>query len=351
MAANGQAYHWCATWNNYTEDDLDKMQTFMEDKVIRGIIGKEVGHTGTPHLQMYMHMKKKITMGGLKRFSEKIHWEIMRGTPLQAWEYCEKQEVYYTKGDKPRGTTAEDLVERIKSNTISEHELVELSTPHQLRRLQTLYHLSVPERSDFHGIHWICGAPGSGKSRLAHQYRDMYSVNSLNSKWFDGYHGEYAMLIDDLRASNWPLAWLLRLADRYPLRVEIKGGHTNFNAKVIIVTVCELPENVYSGENMLQLTRRIKLLTNFDTMTTIDYTQTVPVTLHRTDLIIHNGVPTALSDISAEGTQIDAACASSHGTSSELRSEESGGRDRDRGSDQDLYVPGDCDFDITALEH
>ena len=50
---------------------------------------------------------------------------------------------------------------------------------------------------------------------------------------------------------------MLALLDRYEMRIELKGGHRQFLAKLIIITSNQHPQGLYGHESILQLLRRI----------------------------------------------------------------------------------------------
>lgn len=54
--------------------------------------------------------------------------------------------------------------------------------------------------------------------------------------WFDGYMGQKRVVLDDYRSYHLPFNFLLRLLDRYPIQVPVKGGYVNFIPEEIIVT-------------------------------------------------------------------------------------------------------------------
>ncbi len=87
-------------------------------------------------------------------------------------------------------------------------------------------------------LHILWGEAGSGKSRHVWELdAEVYPVPNPNggSLWFDGYVGQDVVLLDDFY--GWcPLHLLLKMADRYPLQVPIKGGHTEFVAKSLYIT-------------------------------------------------------------------------------------------------------------------
>ncbi len=113
-------------------------------------------------------------------------------------------------------------------------------------------------------VYWLWGPTGSGKTRYAvEQAGDEYWISN-HSEWFDGYWGQKCVIIDDLRSGTYKFSFLLRLLDRYPMMVQIKGGWEVWHPEVIYITAPERPEKVFinreTGEtwdSIDQLIRRI----------------------------------------------------------------------------------------------
>ena len=108
------------------------------------------------------------------------------------------------------------------------------------------------------------GPSGSGKSRYVwEQHPDLYTLDppqcSNQSVWFDGYDGQDVLLIDDF--DGWlSYKFLLRLLDRYPLRVQYKGGSIPLLATKIYITSTESPSDWYPHrEEVVELERRIHM--------------------------------------------------------------------------------------------
>lgn len=81
--------NWCFTLNNYTEKDISSIDLII-DKYNKIIIGKEIGACGTPHLQGYIEFKSKLRPSSLK-LTNRIHWEKAKGTLLDNFNYCSKE--------------------------------------------------------------------------------------------------------------------------------------------------------------------------------------------------------------------------------------------------------------------
>ena len=114
-------------------------------------------------------------------------------------------------------------------------------------------------------IKWYWGPPGTGKSHAAFAELDDPYVCMSSGKWWEGYDGHENVIIDDIRSSFCKFDELLRILDRYEHRIECKGGSRQLLAKNIIITSCFSPYNIYdTGENILQLVRRIDEIREFD---------------------------------------------------------------------------------------
>lgn len=84
------------------------------------VIGKEVGESGTPHLQGYIQLKKKSRLAGVKKIiGNRCHIEQCRGTPKENRDYCTKDKQFVEFGQlTPQGrrTDLDELVEDITTN-------------------------------------------------------------------------------------------------------------------------------------------------------------------------------------------------------------------------------------------
>lgn len=101
LTNRSQAKHWCLTINNPSDVDI---ANFITSRAAASyyILGREKAPTTqTPHLQCYIAFLQKKTLSSLKKSWPTAHFEIMRGTPQEASDYCKKDEDYEEYGSLP----------------------------------------------------------------------------------------------------------------------------------------------------------------------------------------------------------------------------------------------------------
>lgn len=88
------ALYWCFTLNNFTEEEFDNLHKICKEKG-KFIIGKEVGSSGTPHLQGFISCHKKERMPEVAK-NKRIHWELAKAGEEANKKYCGKDGNYVT---------------------------------------------------------------------------------------------------------------------------------------------------------------------------------------------------------------------------------------------------------------
>lgn len=109
---------WVFTLNNWTEGEQQLLADLLNsDHVSYGIIGREQGEQGTPHLQGYVIFSDAKTFNQAKSLlGGRCHIELSKGTPSQAATYCKKEgdfDEYGELPDKSQGKRSD--WERLKS--------------------------------------------------------------------------------------------------------------------------------------------------------------------------------------------------------------------------------------------
>lgn len=232
--------------------------------------------TGTPHLQGFVSFTNPRAFRAVKRLfaNDSIHLDICRGTPEQCIAYCSKRESadervpfveYGTRPSGPGQGARSDLSEigaRLKSGATLKS--VAQDFPGDFMRYSSGFikfqALFQPSRNHKTKVMWFYGSTGTGKSMAARDRFPEAYWKSPNHQWWDGYDGVSDVVVDDYRCGFCPFNELLRLFDRYPLQLQVKGASVQFNARNIVITAPHRPEIMWSGrtgENLAQLLRRI----------------------------------------------------------------------------------------------
>jgi len=108
---------------------------------------------------------------------------------------------------------------------------------------------------------WFYGEAGSGKSRTARQQYPGAYIKNCN-KWWDGYQGQEAVIIDDVDTTHSCLGHHFKLwADRYAFQAEVKGGSRMIRPKAVVITSQYHPNQIWQDEETLAaINRRFKLV-------------------------------------------------------------------------------------------
>lgn len=121
--------------------------------------------------------------------------------------------------------------------------------------------LTKPVWRDGVKVIWLYGPTGRGKSHLLATIARSPGVDAYwkpTGAWFEGYSGELYIFMDDFRAGDMQFSDLLKLCDKFPLRVPIKGSSAWVEAVYVFITTPQEPEITYNEhEDIGQLMRRI----------------------------------------------------------------------------------------------
>lgn len=268
---------WVFTLNNWTEEEYGGIIQAIEQAKY-GIVGKEVGEEGTPHLQGYIYFKNAKTFAACKTAlgTQRVYLAWAKGNSLQNRVYCSKQGDFYEHGDRPltqeeKGVKGlaryEEALQAAKEGRVEDIPADMLTRYYSTyKRVAVDYARHTEFEDDVTGI-WWWGEPGTGKSFKARQdYPNAYIKNS--NKWWDGYRPleHDSAIIDDFDCAG--LGHLLKIwADRYPFVAEVKCGTLFIRPKKIIVTSNYTIDEIFKDDAMLAkaIKRRFRV-THFNNM-------------------------------------------------------------------------------------
>lgn len=279
MPAKQRGRLWCWTLNNYSGDERGVLGlAFGTGDIQYACYQPERGENGTPHLQGFMCTRDRLTRTALKRILgvNRIHLEIMRGTSAEAIAYCQKDEsrdrdagfAFCEFGDRAtvpgrsgQGTRSD--LDEFSQRVLAGEPLAEVAEAmpstyvQNYRGFESLRRLVVhkPRVVDPDGVLvpprvlWFWGPTGGGKTRTACREAAGKSIfwKMADNQWFDTYDQQDVMIMDDFRTSWFKFGFLLRLLDAYPLVLEIKCNHVQFNTNFIIITAPKPPQEMYSS--------------------------------------------------------------------------------------------------------
>lgn len=256
--------NWCFTLNNYEDYEIEEIRSW---DCIYVLFGYETcPTTGTPHLQGYVQWKNDRHLGGLKKLNTSISWRIAEGNYEQNYKYCTKDGKFEEYGQPRKNQGKRSDIENVKQmvhDGKSMEEICNEATSYQSMRMAELMLKYKKPTAMTRNVVWLWGPSGTGKTRWAWEnYPDAVQIEIQNN-FIMGYDGEESVIIDDIRRQDLRINLLLRMLDRYPMNIPIKGGHRAWNAKNIIITCPDPPENFCWKEDAKQLVRRCTEIKNF----------------------------------------------------------------------------------------
>lgn len=279
---------WVFTINNPTDDDTERLENLQCRYLV---YGPEVGKKGTPHYQGYVVLRNQRYLKGLKKLLPRA-WLAPRSpksSPKQARQYIVGP---WSNGKKSKPANPDviergEIPEQGKRNDIQklnqdirlgkrgrplweEHSVVCAKYPKyvdQMVRFDDEERAMVQYESGqkpYVAVLW--GDSDCGKTRYAydkHGCRNIYKHKcgdgSKGAIWFDNYHGQPVIILDDF-VGQIPLTYLFQLLDRYPTFMQVKGSTVWRLATHIYITSNKPPEEWYP----LEPQQRVALFRRFD---------------------------------------------------------------------------------------
>lgn len=246
--------YWLFTLNNPTIS-YEELEKLFGKECSYYIFQLEKGESGTPHYQGYCEFFAKKRLEALSNWKLLAHWERRMGTATDCERYCSKEDGRidgpWTKGiiSKGQGNRSDlDELKRSLDEGKNQLEIAELHWASWLRyRNSITSYLQLRnsgERKWKTKVTIIIGEPGTGKSKWCSENFEKAYWKDPENEFFCGYDGHETIILDDFY--GWlRYATMLRLMDRYPLLLNVKGSKVQCLAKNLIITSNTEPETWY----------------------------------------------------------------------------------------------------------
>lgn len=241
---DNKAKKWCLTLNNYDEEQFLEAEAFAISFCTYGIIGEEVGESGTPHLQMFFHTKKPERFSAIKKHFPSAHIERGKGGCYQNFQYCSKDGKFHEYGQRPAmpKSIGKDWKTMLVSAMAGHWDRIEPGDLVQHGgKLQKACELmrAAEEHKPRHKLHNILysGPTGVGKSCVLTLFPGLVYAKP-EGKWWPNYRGQPIVYWEDVEPEDFTgqaRMWK-RLLDHYVQQTESKGGHVYSTPKVVYLT-------------------------------------------------------------------------------------------------------------------
>ena len=261
---------WCLT---IADEDTWRALVDIDEHVwpedVRFLIGQfELGDSGFEHFQAYLELVRPQRFSWIKNWlgDDTVHCEIAAGSAGQNIAYCSKEpriEGPWTYGEPSAGQGSRTDIDGVKDLIDAGFDDLAVAGTYfatwcRYHRGFDKYRQAVATRLSREGreppvvtVFW--GGSGTGKSHRAFAEASpgawWFSPPTCKGGpcWFDGYEGQPDVVIDDFDGECIPLQLWLRLLDKWPLQLAVKGGFVPCQFQRIWITSNVKPEDWYAA--------------------------------------------------------------------------------------------------------
>lgn len=231
--------NWVFTINNFTEDDIKKVEALADHREVHRIIAeKEHLNEGTPHIQGYVSfVVAKYRMAVEEFLGGRAFLEPAKGGYKRNVEYCSKEGNVFVCRNCGEATEKISLELLTRTRSMNQWEIREkypLIWFNYRNRLITdqmeeaLLHVSNWDGDLKQKNVWLWGKAGVGKSTWASKHvRYINQYKKSCNKWWDGFNClmHKCVIIEDFPVNGQMFAQHLKIwSDRYFFMGECKGS-------------------------------------------------------------------------------------------------------------------------------
>lgn len=273
LGKNTKSNGFCFTLNNYSDSDLERCHNISVNPLVRYmVVGKEVGESGTPHLQGYIYFHSRIVFDTVRKLLPPCHIIVAKGDAQSNFEYCSKDGEFEETGDRPvsqkrKGQLGKEFWDH-QLQLAKKGRICECDSKLQITHFSSLNAISaryapMPANLTAPDNLWYYGPTGTGKSFKARSDNPGAYLKMCN-KWWDGYQSEDVVIIEDFDKIHSVLGHHLKIwGDCYAFPAEIKGSKLNLRPAKLIVTSNYHPSEIWTDPSTLEPILRRYVVTEF----------------------------------------------------------------------------------------
>lgn len=268
-AANVVSRSFCFTSFLASDVAIEELRALLVTHASVAVVGLEICKTTSrPHLQGVMSLRVPMRVNAVRGFLPVgTHVEVCRSLK-NSIEYCRKEgRVVIDLGGSRVGQGHRSdldglydlLLEGGVSAAVAARHHGVIKYPGGCR-LVCSSKPSPPRRDVKCFCYW--GPTGTGKSYRSHlgdagNIFDIVAVVARGPVWFDGYHGQSILVLEEMHGQL-DFQLLLRLLDLYPLTVNTKGGTVGAHWTEVRLTSNFPPWEWYPDRDFAPLQRRLE---------------------------------------------------------------------------------------------
>ena len=254
--------------------DLDKVSSQLEHHSFIVYSLETAPTTGKKHIQGYIQLTNSRNYEWLwnyfnlsfNRSLVKFHVEPARGSADDNITYISKETnptMYGTPKKPGERTDLLQVREHLKQNPKDLKRMIlnDVSNYQAMKYAENLQKYLFEHRDPKNPpvVYWIYGSAGTGKTKVVYDsFDDICNVSDFH--WLGtGYTQNECFLLDDFRESDMSFQKLLKIIDRYPYTMPVKGSSVPLNSPYIIITSPKSVANTFTQteEELQQIHRRL----------------------------------------------------------------------------------------------
>jgi len=277
-------FNYIFTYNNYTNEGEEALKQWLALNAKYAVYGHEVAPTtGTPHLQGYLSLRKKMRMttlqGKMREINVNLSLQIAKASANENRVYCTKadKDNLFECGDINACSSVRSDLREVAEKIREGKGIYDVYESNPTTFIQ--YHagikaaVALEEKKLCPNIREVTvsvfyGDAGTGKTHTAVEIcnamkMEYYFANSPQGGlvWWDLYDREPAIIIDDFKGWIKPHD-LFRILDKYQFRLPVRGAVRYAFYTHVFITSNYAPLTWYSDEVIFERQALLRRLHN-----------------------------------------------------------------------------------------